>query len=304
MSRIGIVLSAHGTVADESEIPAFLARIRHGRPTPPAIVAEVTRRYRAIGGSPLLAITEAQARGVEARLGLPALVAMRLARPSFEEALAAAAERGIDTLVSLPLAPQSVDVYHDALRRAVEARRERGAGDFGLILVPAWGTERPVLDAFVDCVRAGLAKVPAERRARAAIVLSAHSLPLRIIQAGDPYEAQFRAIADAVTARLRADDPGRDVRVAFQSQGLGGGAWLGPDLPATFDALAGTTDDVVVAPIGFVSDHVETLYDLDVEAVALAKERGLTLARAPAPNDAPGFLDALAWVVRRALGGS
>ena len=135
-----------------------------------------------------------------------------------------------------------------------------------------------------------------------AVILSAHSLPRRVIDAGDLYEQQFRAMAAAVEAaapRARANP----VRVAFQSQGMDGGDWLGPDLPATFAALAsGGARSALVAPIGFVSDHVETLYDLDIEAPVLAAKAGLTrLERAPALNTRPRFIDALEAVVKRML---
>lgn len=290
----GVLVSAHGTVERLEDVPAFLARIRHGRPTPEHIVAEVRDRLRQIGGSPLLRITREQASALEARLGIPVVVGMRLWDPSIASAIAEAKARGVTRLLSLPLAPQSVEIYHAAAR---EPAREAGVE---LVLAPAWGEEPALLDAFSEAIDEGLARFPEERRAKVALVLSAHSLPTRVIAAGDAYERQFRAMAAAVLTR-RAE-PSRATRIAFQSQGMDGGDWLGPDLATTFGALASEgARDVLVAAIGFVSDHVETLYDLDVDAHALAAKAGVTVERAPSLCARPRFIDALEAVARRAL---
>jgi ferrochelatase len=292
-----VLCTCHGTVSSIADLPAFVRNIRRGRPAPPEVVEEVVRRFERIGGSPLMRITHEQAAGLELRLGLPVRVAGRLWGPYPAEVVGALAAEGVTRLVSLPLAPQSVDVYHAVVREAVAAH---GAG-MSLACVAPWGEEPALVDAFAETVDEALARFPEGDRAAVAVVLSAHSLPQRVIAAGDPYETQFRAMAAAVAARL--GERAVPTRVAFQSQGMTGDAWLGPDLPETFASLvAAGVRDVVVAPIGFVSDHVETLYDLDVEAPDLAAKAGLRrFERAPAVNARPRFVDALEAIARRAL---
>jgi ferrochelatase len=292
-----VLLTCHGTVDNVDDLPAFLDNIRRGRPTPPAILVEVTHRFQRIGGSPLMKTTAAQADALAQRLGVPVAIAGRLWPPYPTQVIADLVKRGVTRLVSLPLAPQSVDIYNAVVREAASAHA-------GLTVVSAqpWGEEPALVDAFVEVVDEGLARFSEGERGAVPVVLSAHSLPRRVIDAGDPYEKQFRAMASAVEAKLRASRP-NPVRVAFQSQGMDGGAWLGPDLPATFaDIAAGGGSAVLVAPIGFVADHVETLYDLDIEAPTLAAKAGLArFERAPALNVRPRFIDALEAVARRLL---
>jgi len=293
-----VLVSCHGTVSRTDDIPAFLNNIRRGRPTPPELVQEVTHRFEVIGGSPLMAITEAQARALEARIGIPVAVSGRLWHPYPSEVLPGLVAKGVRTVVSLPLAPQSVDVYHGPVREAA-------ASHPGLEVraVPAWGMEPALLDAFVETIDDALAAVPADEQKAVPIVLSAHSLPRRVIAMGDRYEIEFREMAGAVASRLEAR--GFSTRIAFQSQGASAEPWLGPDLESTFKELAqGGASSVLVAPIGFLAEHVETLYDLDIEAPKIAAKAGLgRLFRAKAVCDRPRFIDALSAVVRRALEG-
>jgi ferrochelatase len=292
-----VLCTCHGTVDRVEELPAFLDKIRRGRPTPPAIVAEVTHRFERIGGSPLMRITAAQALALQDRIGVPVHVAGRLWAPYPAEVVAALAQAGVTRLVSLPLAPQSVDIYHGPVREAVAAH----AG-MELREAPPWGLEPLLIEAFVESIDEALARFPDDERARVPVVLSAHSLPRRVIDAGDPYEQQFRAVAEAVITKM-AVSRANPTRVAFQSQGMDGGAWLGPDLPETFAALVNEgAKTAVIAAIGFVADHVETLYDLDVEAPLLAAKAGLArLERAASMNTRPRFIDALEAVARPLL---
>jgi ferrochelatase len=223
---------------------------------------------------------------------------MRLWDPSLQQALTEARDAGVQRLISLPLAPQSVQVYHQAAREAAAAV----PGAPALVEAPSWGEEPALLDAFEAVIREALDRFPPEERPAVELVLSAHSLPLRIIAAGDPYEQQFRAMAAAVAARF----PGQPTRVAFQSQGYDGGDWLGPDLKATFQTLAAEGKrDALVAAIGFLGDHVETLYDLDIEARRLAQEAGLRrFERAPSLDARAPFIQALARVALSSAGTS
>jgi protoporphyrin/coproporphyrin ferrochelatase len=291
-----VLLTCHGTVSRTEDLPAFLANIRRGRPTPPAIVEEVRRRFEHIGGSPLMRITAEQAAALAQRLGVPVRIAGRLWEPYPDAVVAELAAEGVTRLVSIPLAPQSVDVYHPSVREAA-ARHPC----LEVACAPPWGLEPALIDAFAETVGEALALFPPDDRPRVAVVLTAHSLPQRVIDSGDPYERQFRAMAEAVASRVEAG--GHRTLVAFQSQGMTGDAWLGPDLPATFARLASEgVREALIAPIGFVADHVETLYDLDVEAPVLARAAGLArLERAPALNARPRFIDALEAIARRLL---
>ncbi len=289
----GVLLVAHGTVSDLDDLPAFVQRIRRGRPAPPGLVEELRHRYDVIGGSPLLELTKAQAHALSRRLEAPVLVGMRLWTPGVEEVLRAAASLELERLCVIPLAPFSVHVYAEAADASLETvRGELGAAAPELVHVEPWGTEPAFVAAHARRIRDAVGD-----REGARVVLTAHSLPRRAIAAGDPYEAQFRASADAVGAEL--DLPWQ---VAFQSQGADGGDWLGPDILEVLTELAAQgARRAVVAPIGFLAEHVETLYDLDVEAAARAKELGIELVRVPALNDDPGLIDALEAVATRAL---
>jgi len=292
--RTGILLVAHGTVADLADLPAFVARIRHGRPAPPGLVEELHRRYAAIGGSPLLRVTEEQARALESQTGLPVLLGMRLWEPSVEQAFRQAARRGLTHLVLVPLAPFSVEVYAEAARRSLESvRAQLSDAAPELLVCEPWGTEPAFIAAHAGALRAALRIDSRE----SAVVLTAHSLPRAAIRAGDRYQAEVEASARAIAERL-----GRPCELAYQSQGADGGEWLGPGVRQTFERLAQAgVRQIILSPFGFLADHVETLYDLDIEARAWADGLGLGLERVPALNVSPGLFDALSAVVRRAI---
>ncbi len=296
--RTEILVSAHGTIATLDELPAFLQVIRRGRPAPPDVVAEVRRRYEAIGGhSPLLEITRSQASALSAALGIPCRVAMRLWQPRIEDVVKTMAADGVTRIVSMPIAPYSTHVYDAAVKSAVDAI----GGGIETLSAGAWNRDPSLLEALADRAAEALAAVPNGRRI--ALVWSAHSLPMRAIEAGDPYARLVEETARGAWGRLsskhRIETP---FRLAFQSQGMTNDAWLGPDLPATLDALARDgIEHAVIAPIGFLADHVEILYDLDIEAMQLARERNLTLSRTTTLNDDPRLITAMADAVRRAL---
>jgi ferrochelatase len=290
----GILLVAHGTVADLADLPAFVARIRHGRPPPPGLIDELRRRYEAIGGSPLLRVTAEQASALSSRTGLPVIVGMRLWEPSVEDALRDALRRGLTRLVLVPLAPFSVDVYAAAARRSLETvRAESGGATLELVACEAWGCEPSFIEAQCSALSAHLRVDSRE----SAVVLTAHSLPRAAIRAGDRYQAEVEASARAIAERL-----GRPCELAYQSQGADGGDWLGPDLRQTFARLAEAgARQITLSPFGFLADHVETLFDLDIEARGWASALGLGFERVPALNTAPGLIEALANVALRAL---
>lgn len=297
----GVLLIAHGTVDALDDLPEFLANIRRGHAAPPELVAEVRRRYEAIGGqSPLNAINRALAAALEAKLRVPVAVANRLFRPYPKEALEALAARGAKTIDVVPLAQHSAAVYAGAAEAA--AREVPG---IRVQCAPNWGREPALIRAYADAVEAALRQVPAP--SDAALVLTAHSLPQAIIDAGDPYEAEFRGSAEDVVRELQARGvPFGEHVIAFQSQGMSAGpggrpmAWLGPDLRSTLEAVAARgRKHVVIAPIGFLADHVEILYDLDIEAKVWAEQLGMACYRSASLNASSALVDVLSAVAQR-----
>lgn len=297
-----VVLIAHGTVESLDDLPEFLTNIRRGQRPPPELLTEVRRRYEAIGGrSPLLDVTLELAEKLEAKLSLPTRVAMRLFRPYPKEVLVRLVAEGIRRVVAVPLAQHSAAVYGSAVRasaRELEANLE-------ILCAKNWGRERTLTRLFAARVLEALSRVPAGEASRTALVMTAHSLPLAVVRAGDPYETEVRASAEDVATEVRAAGGAFEEHVvAFQSQGLGASdRWLGPDLRPTLEALARRgIRHVVLAPIGFLADHVEILYDLDIEAKAWCEEElGLVLYRSASLNADPGFVDTLAGVIREIL---
>lgn len=274
----GVVLVHHGTVEDLDDMPAFLKNVRRGRDASPELQREMRRRYEEIGGSPLGKITARVAKKLESVIGTPVRAAGRLWPPSVKDV---ASELGVERLVVIPLAQHSAHVYAEA------ARREAGVR---VVAAGNWGQTPALLAAFA-------ARIRAAARPNATLVLTAHSLPKHVIAAGDAYEREVRVSAEAIASRVADLFP--ETRVAFQSQGADGGDWLGPTLVETLDAIK--TPRVVIAPIGFLADHVEILYDIDIEAAALATARGIELTRTESLNDADDFVAVLADIAKGLL---
>lgn len=284
-----VVLVAHGTVSTLDELPAFVTEIRRGRPPTPELLAELHERYAKIGGSPLLADTLELGRRLAAASGLEVRVAMRLWKPRLRDVVADL-DAG-DRVLLVPLAPFSVDVYHEAARRELASLGERAPR---LECVGAWGLEAALLEGWYETIRSALAEVGGD----AEVILTAHSLPMVVVRGGDRYPSEVAASASALAELL-----GRPVRLAYQSQGAMEGEWLGPKVEDVLEELrlAGVRR-FVVAPIGFLSEHVETLYDLDVELRARVESTGGALARAKTVYATPGLEAALVRLVERAWG--
>lgn len=287
--RRAVLLIGHGTVSDPRDVPEFLLRIRRGRAAPPDLVREITRRYQQIGGSPLLSSSESLGRSLSARLGFPCFVAMRFWEPLVKSVLKAIRGAAIQELCILPLAPYSVPLYVDVVR---EAARELEGPTPELIPVAPYGSDPGLVRAHARTVAPLLSQGDPETTE---LVLTAHSLPAHVIAEGDPYQRQFEDAARAVAHEL-----GWPARIAYQSAGAGGGEWLRPALGDVLSAAAHSgKKTVVVAPIGFLADHIETLYDLDIEAATQARNLGLLFLRAPALNDDPNLVAALAALVQK-----
>ncbi len=289
MTGDAVLLLAHGTIADTAELPGFLTRIRRGRPPSPQLVAEMQHRYDAIGGSPLLRLTDDQAEALSRVLAVPCAVAMRLWHPTVPEVLPSLTQRGAKRICLLPLAPFSTEVYNDAAIEAAAASSDGAPLEF--VRCGPWGEHPGFVEAQARLIRRHLPEEPCE------LILTAHSLPMRAIAAGDRYGIESAACAKAIEHAL-----GRPATLAYQSEGADGGQWLGPSLDQCLEQCAARgSRSVVVAPFGFLADHVETLYDLDVEARARAEKLGLRFVRVPAINDDPAFVAALADIVRAAF---
>lgn len=298
---VAILLMMLGGPEKLESVEPYLLEVRGGRPTPPELVEEIRERYRLTGGkTPALDITRQVARQLEQALNGPGgegyrvYVGCRHWRPSIKDAYAELLDERPEKLIGICMAPQysslSVAAY---INKVEDARRELG-GDFPVTYVRSWHRNPILVRALSDNILAGLQKFPAEARAKVPIIFTAHSLPERILQANDPYPAEVRGTLDAVCERLGP----AIVRFAYQSQGRTGEKWLGPTVEETLESLHREGHrTVLVAPIGFLSDHVEVLYDIDIEFKKLAESKGMQLERTPMLNAGQPLVDALKAVV-------
>ena len=313
---IGVLLTAYGTPESLDDVEPYLTHIREhytyikGDKKPsPEMVEDLQRRYRAVGGnSPLTAITRRQAEALERRLNdgaeaprFKVFVGMKHWHPFIHDTVTAIAHEGIDRLVGLALTPQysrmSVGSYRHEVEKAIEATGK----EIRLSFVEHWHDRPEFLDVLADRVRQAKALLPKEVREEAPVVYTAHSLPARILEWNDPYPRHLEETARGASERAGV----RTWRIAWQSQGATPVPWLEPTLVETIDALAREgARAVIVCPAGFVADHLEVLYDIDIDAKAQAEALGLTLVRTASLNDDPAFIDALAVVVRDHLRGA
>jgi len=293
----GVLLMAYGTPARPDDVETYYTDIRRGRAPTAEQLADLRRRYDAIGGvSPLRQRTEAQAAALADALGTEwPLVAlgMKHASPSIEAGVTALVEQGATSAVGLVLAP----LYSALSTGEYIERAGKAAGEHGLevTFVESWHLAPGYVDLLAARVGEGLGRLPRGSH----LVVTAHSLPSRIVDAGDPYPAQLHAMAAAIAARGGVADG--QWRAAWQSAGRTAEPWLGPDIVAVIGELAEAgAPGVLVAPAGFVSDHLEVLYDLDIDAARVGREHGIAFARTRMPNDDPAFIDTLAEIVRGA----
>jgi protoporphyrin/coproporphyrin ferrochelatase len=284
-----VVLMAYGSPERLADVPAYYRDIRGGRPIRPELLEDLVERYRRLGieeGSPLNAITEETRAALAHELGdIPVFTGMKHWTPRIADASQAAIASGAKTIVGLVLAPHysvlSIAGYREQLEAAV-------AGEAELAFVESWHDEPGFVDLLAERVRSTDAHV----------VFTAHSLPARILELGDPYKDQLLE-----TSRLVAESAGLESwSFSFQSESATGEPWLGPDiLDHLADLQADGVRDVLVCPVGFVADHLEIRWDLDHEAVEKAEELGLGFRRIEMPNAEPAFVRVLAGLVRRAL---
>jgi protoporphyrin/coproporphyrin ferrochelatase len=296
VSDVAVVLMAYGSPDRLEDVPAYYADIRGGRPIRPELLDDLVRRYAALGlddsdgPSPLNAVTEETRAALEDSLGIRVLTGMRHWEPRIAGAVEAALELGHDALVGLVLAPHwsslSIAKYEQLFDAAVAGRVE-------MRFVREWGTDEGLVALLADRLRAS----SGDRDPH--VVFTAHSLPARILESGDPYRDSLLETSRLVAERASIGDRWS---FAFQSESQTGEQWLGPDILDHLDALADEgVDDVLACPVGFVSDHLEIKWDLDVEAAQRAESLGLRFSRIEMPNADPAFVEVLSGIVRHEL---
>ena len=301
-SSSAVLLLAYGGPASLDDVPAYVRHIRGGRETPQHLIDEVTQRYRLIGGhSPLLATTRRVAAKLNDRMGRATYVGMRHWHPFIDETVAEMAADGVTHAHVICMAPHyselSIGAYRASLDKALRALPvASGKGPFAVTFVESWNEQPEYLDGVSNNVRQALRRFPKEVQPSVRVVFTAHSLPVSILERGDPYDDQLNT-----TARLLAERLGLAAgqwSFCYQSASRTGSPWLGPQIEDVTTELAARGErHLVVAPIGFVADHVETLYDLDIALQARARELGVRIERAPMLNDDDALIAALTSLV-------
>jgi ferrochelatase len=302
MTTEAVLLMAYGSPDRLDQVEAYYTDIRRGSPPPPHLLEELVGRYRAIGGgSPLSGIVEAQRAAVEAELaarGRPLRVyaGMRHIAPWIGSIVERMATEGVERFAAVALAPQKSS-NAAGYRRAVDAALAGlGPGAPSVAFVDSWYDQPRLIEALAQTTREALARFPEPAAAR--VMFTAHSLPARVVAEGDPYPQELAGTASLVAERL-----GLAVYdFAFQSAGRTGEPWLGPDILDEIRRLAAAgIRELVVRPVGFVADHLEVLYDINIEAQAVAREAGVRLERARSMNTDPIFIAGLVDVAEAAL---
>jgi len=293
-NRTAVLLLAHGTADSLDDIPEFLLNVTGGRPVPPQAIEEVKHRHSLIGHSPMNEITARQGELLGHELNLPVYVAMRNWKPLIPDVIKKMAADGLQRVVGICLAPQNSRTSVGLYRKAVQGDSDT---PFVLDFVESWHDHPLLIQAFSEKLREGWDKACRETGAKLPIIFTAHSVPQRTIADGDPYEIQARETA-ALVAKSAGVSPS-DWTFAFQSQGMSGGAWLGPTVEDTILSLKARGHIAVfVQPVGFLCDHVEVLYDIDIGFREFAQKQDMRLWRAESLNESPKLILALADIVR------
>lgn len=297
--NIAVLLLAHGTPERPEDVAEFMRNITGGRAVPPEAIAEVARRYASIGPSPLLKITQSQAKALQRKLRLPAYVGMRNWKPYIAETVAQMVNDGIGRAAVLCMAPQNSRTSVGLYRKAVEAAGEH---KMQLHFVESWHDHPQLVSGFAEKLLPVWRQAGREAGRKVPVIFTAHSVPEKTIADGDPYAAQARQTAALVAAEIPALTA-EECRFAFQSQGMSGGAWIGPTVEDTImDLQRAGHKHFVIQPVGFVCDHVEILYDIDIAFAVRAREHGMRLWRTESLNDSPALIAVLADLATAALG--
>jgi ferrochelatase len=304
--RLGVLLMTYGSPDDLDDMPRYLTAVRGGRPPSPEVIAEFRRRYEVIGGSPLIPITQAQAGAVEERLRAngveaTAVAGMRFSEPTIAAGLATLAEARCDEVVGIIMSPQFSGLLMSGYERALgDAARALGPEAPKIRMAPAWYRQETFLAAVAKRIREGLDRLPMAERDRAPVLLTAHSLPRRVAEAEPEYLEQLRETAEMVAAQ--AGLPSDRWHFCWQSAGHEPGEWMRPDFADLLPELRDAGHrSVLVAPIQFLADHLEVLYDIDIGARAQADDAAMAFARIESLNVMPEFVTALAGVAQDAI---
>ena len=299
-----VLLLAYGGPDKLEDVPAYLLDIRGGRETPQELVDEITHRYGEIGGrSPLLEITNSAAAQLQEQLGIPVYAGMRHWYPYIKDVVAQMATDGVEQMVVVCMAPHysslSIGAYRKKVDEALAAlppNSETGK-QIGVTFVESWHTQPEYLDAVAANVRATLQRFSPEERDGVLVVFSAHSLPEFIVQRGEPYDRQLRETAQLLAERLQRPDD--RWMFSYQSAAKTGVPWLGPQIEDLVAELAQKGErNLLIAPIGFIADHVEVLYDIDIGVQDIARRAGVRVERPPMLNDSPAMVATLAAIVQ------
>ena len=289
--KSAILLLAHGSPDSPADVPEFMKHVTGGRQVPDSVMKEVTHRYSLIGKSPLTEITAKQAEALQAKLGLPVYVGMRNWKPFIGEAVRQMVSHGINKVVAICLAPQNSSTSVGLYSKVLGEERKPG---MAVQFVDSWHDHPLLIQAFAERLEPMWRQASAEMGAALPVIFTAHSVPTRTIHAGDPYEKQAKETARLVAEKIVGLTPDLQ-HFAFQSQGMSGGPWLGPTVEsAILEQRRQGHKGVVIAPIGFVCDHIDVLYDIDIGFREFAKEQGLKMWRPESLNTSATFVSALA----------
>jgi ferrochelatase len=303
MTLPGALLMTYGSPSslDREDVREYLTRVRGGREPAAELVDEFTRRYEIIRGSPLIDITRRQARALAAQLGWPVQVGMRFSEPSIERGLRELADSGVTDVAAIILSPQYSPLLMAGYGRAIdEARRAIGDGAPQVALAEAWHREPEFVESIAERVREALSEGPAEERNRTHVLMTAHSLPRRVADEEPAYLAQLAETAAAVAAQAGLSP--EKWTFCWQSAGHEPGEWMKPDFADLIPGIAGRGGrSVLVVPVQFLADHLETLYDIDVGAREQAERFGLSFQRIASLNESADLIRALGRVAARTL---
>ncbi len=304
--RRGVLLMTYGSPAslEREDVRAYLARVRGGREPDPELVDEFTRRYRVIGGSPLVEITRAQGVALGESLRWPVEVGMRFSEPSIGDGMLALSDRGVEHVAAIVLSPQFSPLLMGGYARAIEEARDR-LGDVAprVTVAGAWHDEQAFVTALAIRTTEALGRLRSGERGSVVVLMTAHSLPKRVADQEPDYLAQLRATADAVAARAGLSD--REWSFCWQSAGHEPGEWMKPDFADLMPQIAASGGrSVLVVPVQFLADHLEILYDVDIGARKQAEECGVVFHRIESLNRDRGLIEALNAVARQTLSGT
>jgi ferrochelatase len=297
--KTAVLLLAHGSPDSPDQIPEFMNAITGGRPVPEAVIEEVRHRYALIGKSPLTELTKKQAEALQRVLSVPVYLGMRNWKPFIADVVKEMMASAVEQVLAICLAPQNSSTSTGLYRKALMTEMKP---EIQVQFIESWHDHPGLIKAFAEKLEPAWQRASEALDRPAPVIFTAHSVPTRTIQAGDPYEQQAKETARLVGEKI----PGLTADLqefAFQSQGMSGGPWLGPTVEsAILEFKKQGHKGVVVAPIGFVCDHVEILYDIDIAFRQFATDEGMKLWRPESLNDSPTFISALANLASSQLG--